>query len=161
MWVVGIVGRRNYGLSELWIVGIMSRWNYESSELWVVGIIMSRRNYESSELWVRPFEALARQLHHKTNCGFSHPSSQLFNNLTETFIININKGILLPLLQKTLFATSQNHTPHSSVQHMIMIPSVKTTKFGLRSIKFNHFKNNPLHTKSKSLSLNKFFLNCY
>ena len=53
------------------------------------------------------------------------------------------KGVMLSLLQNTS-ATSHNYTTHSSVQHMIIIPSVQTTKFCLRSIKFHHFKNNSL-----------------
>ena len=64
------------------------------------------------------------------------------------FVVVDKEGVMLPLLQKTS-ATSHNYTTHSSVQHMI--PSVQTTKFGLRSINFNQIKNNSFHTKSKSL----------
>ena len=42
------------------------------------------------------------------------------------FVVDKIKGIMLLLLEKTS-ETSRNYTTHSPVQHMIIIPSVKTT----------------------------------
>ena len=69
-------------------------------------------------------------------------SGTLRSFFSTSFLVSYENNVIvddIKRIQKTS-ATSHNYTTHSSVQHMIIIPYVKTTKFGLRSI----------HTKSKS-----------
>ena len=76
------------------------------------------------------------------------------------YVLEDIKGILPPSLQNTFILSSTAHTykTRSSIQHKIKIPTVKTTVYGIRSIKFqscqdwnyfiNYFKKNSLHEKS-------------
>ena len=68
-----------------------------------------------------------------------------------------------PALENTfqLVASSHDYLTRKSVQHNVSVPSVRTTIYGLKSIKYqscqpwnlfiNHFKDTLLHTKSKSV----------
>ena len=82
------------------------------------------------------------------------------------YVLEDIKGILPPPLQNTFILSSTAHTykTRSSIQHKIKIPTVKTTVYGIRSIKFqscqdwnyfiNYFKKNSLHVKRKSFCKN-------
>ena len=81
-----------------------------------------------------------------------------------------------PALENTfqLVANSHDYQTRKSVHHNVAVPNVRTTIYGLKSIKYqscqewnvfiNHFKDNLLHTKSKSVCkkiICNFFFNTY
>ena len=83
---------------------------------------------------------------------------------------------MLPALENTfqLVASSHDYLTRKSVQHNVSVPSVRTTIYGLKSIKYqsrqawnffiNRFKDTLLHTKSKSVCkkiICNFFFNTY
>ena len=59
------------------------------------------------------------------------------------YVLEDIKGILPPSLQNTFILSSTAHTykTRSSIQHKVMIRTVKTTVYGLRSIKFQTFQD--------------------
>ena len=92
------------------------------------------------------------------------------------YVLDDINNNLPPSLNNTfqLASISHDHTTHSSSRYTVRIPAVKNTVHGLRSIKFqachdwnffnSHFKNESLHTKSKSFyknSISKFLLQSY
>ena len=86
--------------------------------------------------------------------------------LENTFQLDINHNCK--------FSSSRDYLTRKSVQHNVSVPSVRTTIYGLKSIKYqscqawnffiNHFKDTLLHTKSKSVCkkiICNFFFNTY
>ena len=59
------------------------------------------------------------------------------------YVLEDIKGILPPSLQNTFILSSTAHTYKtcSSIQHKIKIPTVKTTVYGIRSIKSQSCQN--------------------
>ena len=49
--VVGLVGRRTCGSSDLWVVGLVGRRTCGPSDLWVVGLV-GRRTCGTTPTWV-------------------------------------------------------------------------------------------------------------
>ena len=91
------------------------------------------------------------------------------------FVFDDFSGLLPPALNAfQLSASSYSYLTRSSTHKMVKLPIVRTTVYGLKSIKFQachewnffnkHFKSKLLHSKSKFIckkTLNNFFHDLY
>ena len=104
------------------------------------------------------------------------PLSDNIRLLNFLHVLDDIKHNLPPALEDTfqLIANSHDYPTRRSVQHNVAVPAVRTTIYGIKSIKFqscqdwnffvNYFKDNLLHTKSKSVCkkiISNFFFNNY
>ena len=101
------------------------------------------------------------------------PLSDNIKLLNFLYVLDDINHNMPPALENTfqLVASSHDYLTRKSVQHNVSVPSVQTTIYGLKSMKYqscqawnffiNHFKDTLLHTKSKSVckKICNFFFN--